>query len=78
MKKSERTAIIKWSEKLTDAELEKEYYDSVFDCMGSEAERMYELGYDIRDIYERERYEKYLCEKSDLLRTCCEQRGIEL
>lgn len=39
---------------------------------------MYELGYDIRDIQERERYEKYLCEKSDLLRTCCEQRGIEL
>ena len=78
MKKSERIAIIKWAESLTDEELEKEYYKSVYDSLGSETEEMYELGYDIRDIQEREQHEKYLCQKSDVLEILCEQRGIKL
>lgn len=39
---------------------------------------MYELGYDIRDIKEREWYEKYLCEKADSLENICVERGIGL
>ena len=39
---------------------------------------MYELGYDIADIVEREKYEKYLGQRADLLGTLCEQRGIKL
>lgn len=78
MTKSERSKIIKWANNLTDEELEKEYYDSVMDCLGSQTEDMYELGYDMVDILEREKYEKWLCQKSYLLGALCEGRGIKL
>lgn len=78
MNKAERNAIIKWSKSVSDEELEKEYYNSVYNSLGSETERMYELGYDIVDIRERERYEKYLCQRSSLLETLCEERGVRL
>ena len=78
MKRKERNSIIKWARTLTDEELEKEYYDVVFDSLGSQTEQMYDLGYDISDIRDREDYEKFLREKSDLLGFICEERGIEL
>ena len=78
MKKDERNAIIKWAESVTDEEIEKEYYNAVFDSLGSQTEDMYELGYDIIDIQERERHEKYLCQRSSLLGYLCEQRGIKI
>ena len=40
MTKSEKNKIIKWTNTLTDEELEKEYYDTVFDTLGSQAEEM--------------------------------------
>ena len=40
MTKSEKNKIIKWINTLTDEELEKEYYDTVFDTLGSQAEEM--------------------------------------
>ena len=40
MTKSEKNKIIKWTNILTDEELEKEYYDAVFDTLGSQAEEM--------------------------------------
>lgn len=78
MTKKERSEIIKFAEKLTDEELEKEYYDAVYSSLGSQCEDMYELGYDIADIDEREKYEKYLRQRADLLGALCEQRGIKL
>lgn len=78
MKKSERDAIIKWAASVTDEELEDEYYEVAFDSLGSQTERMYELGYDLVDIQEREKYEKDLCERSSLLEMLCEERGIRL
>lgn len=78
MKKSEKDTIVKWAETLTDEALEKEYYKSVYDSLGSDIEKMYELGYDMRDIEERRQYEKYLGEKSHVLETLCEERGIKL
>ena len=78
MTKKERNEIIKFTEKLTDDELEKEYYDAVYRSLGSQTEYMYELGYDISDIVEREKYEKYLGQSADLLEYLCEQRGIKL
>jgi hypothetical protein len=78
VKKADKNALLKWAETLTDEELEKEYYDSVLDSLGSDTEKMYELGYDMVDIQEREKYEKYLCEKSSLLGELCEGRGIKL
>lgn len=78
MTKSERSQIIKWANTLTNEQLEKEYYDAVMDCLGSETEDMYELGYDIQDIIEREKFEKWLHKKSTLLEKLCGERGIKL
>ena len=78
MTRKQRNEIIKSTEKMTDIELEKEYFRAVYDCLGSQCDKMYELGYDIIDIVERENYEKYLKETVDLLGYLCEQRGIRL
>lgn len=78
MTKSERNQIIKWANTLTNEELEEEYYRAVFATLGSEAEEMYERGYDMVDILEREKFEKWLGQKSDLLEMLCEERGIKL
>ena len=37
---------------MTDEELKKEYCDTMFETLGSQAEEMYERGYDIADILE--------------------------
>lgn len=78
MTKAEKIEIEKWAELATDEELEKEYYNCVFSSLGSQAEDMYELGYDLVDIKEREQYEKLLCQKSSLLEELCHKRNIEL
>lgn len=78
MTKSEKNKIIKWASTLTDDELEKEYYRAVQDTLGSEAEEMYERGYDMQDIIDREKYEDWLGQKCDLLERLCCERGIEL
>ena len=78
MKASEKNALLEWVNALTDEELEKEYYKSVYDSLGSEADKMYELGYDMVDIKERQEYEKYLADKSRVLEELCEERGIKL
>ena len=78
MKRSERNAIIKWANTVTDEELEKVYYDTVYNSLGSQTEVMYELGYDMVDIIEREQYEKYLSQRCDVLEMLCEERGIKL
>ena len=40
--------------------------------------KMHDLCYDMRDIEEQEEYEKYRCDKADVLGWLCEQRGIKL
>lgn len=78
MTKKERNAIIEEMKSLSDEELEKEYYMGVYDSLGSDTERMYELGYDIRDIEESERHKKYLMQRCDLIEELCQKRGIKL
>lgn len=78
MTKKQRNEIIKWTNTLTDEQLEDEYYDAVYDSLGSQTEDMYELGYDIADILEREEYEDWLCQRADLLEELCYKRGIKL
>lgn len=78
MKKSQKDALLRWAKGLTNEELKEEYYDAVYNSLGSLTENMYELGYDIRDIEEQEKHEKYLSEKSDILCSLCEERGIKL
>ena len=76
MKLKEKNNLIKWANTLSDKELKDEYYDAVYDSLGSQTDKMYELGYDMRDIEEQEVYEKYLCEKADILENICVERGI--
>lgn len=78
MTKSEKNDIIKWANTLTDEELEKEYYRASLDTLGSQAEAMYERGWDMQDIIEREKFEKWLMRKADLLEQLCYERGIKL
>lgn len=78
MKRRERIQLIKWADELSDKDLEDAYYDAVYDCLGSETEKMYELGYDPIDISEQEKCEKYLSEKANLLERLCMERGIKL
>ena len=78
MNKREFTKLKKWADTLTDEQLKKEYYDAVFDSLGSQTEEMYERGYDIVDILEREKYEKWLSRRSDMLENICSERGIKL
>lgn len=78
MNKRELAKLKKWTDTLTDEELKKEYYDAVFDTLGSQTEEMYERGYDIADILEREKHERWLSRRSDMLEDICSERGIKL
>ena len=78
MTRAEKRSIIEYANALTNEQLEGAYYDAVFDSLGSQVEEMYERGYDMADIREREQHEKYLSQKADILAELCEKRGIEL
>lgn len=78
MDRRERIQLTKLAGELPDKDLEDAYYDAVYGCLGSEAEEMYERGYDSVDIAEQERYEKYLGEKASILERLCMERGIKL
>lgn len=78
MTRTEKFHFIKWTRSLSDSELEKEYYDASYDCLGSEAEEMYERGWDMDDIIERDKYERDLGVKADILEAICVERGIKL
>lgn len=78
MKRLEKQVLLNWARQLSDQELEEEYYKAALDSLGSEAEEMYDRGYDPADIREQEKYEKYKCEKADILESVCVERGIKL
>ena len=78
MKRQDKEQIKKRAQKMTNEELEAEYYKAVLNCLGSQTDRMYELGYDISDIIEREKLENDLCDEADLLEAICYERGIKL
>ena len=78
MNKREYAKLKKWTDTLTDEQLKRKYYDAVFDTLGSQAEEMYERGYDEADIREREKYERWLSRRSDMLEMICSERGIKL
>lgn len=57
MKKKEINEIMAHVAALSDKKLEEEYYTAVDNCLGSQVDRMVELGYDSIDIIEREKHE---------------------
>ena len=78
MTRTEKDRFIKWARQLSGEELERQYYDIAFACLGSEAEEMYERGYDIVDIMEQEKYERDLGVRAGILEGVCAERGIPL
>lgn len=78
MNKREYAKLKKWTDTLTDEQLKEEYYDAMFKTLGSQAEEMYERGYDEADIREREKYERWLSRQSSMLEDICRERGIVL
>ncbi|MGM9527903.1 MAG: hypothetical protein ACI3UZ_06125 [Oscillospiraceae bacterium] len=78
MTRTEKVHFIKWARSLSNSELEKEYYDASFACLGSVAEAMYERGWDTVDIMEQEKYERDLGVKADILESICVERGIKI
>lgn len=78
MTKAEKYRLRKQAEALPEEELKDLYYKAVLATLGSEAEMMYERGYDIRDCIEMERLERDLIIRADILEMVCEDRGITL
>lgn len=78
MTKIEKKKIQDYVNTLTDEQLKNEYYNSVYDSLGSNAERMFELGYDIQDIMEEEKRKEYASQRADILENECCKRNIEL
>ena len=78
MNKRELKKLKKWTDLLTDEQLEKEYYDAVYQALGSQTEEMYDRGYDMVDILEREKYERELCRQANMLEYICSERGLKL
>ena len=76
--KRELAKLKKYTDTLTDEQLKNAYYEDAFDTLGSEAELMWERGYDEAGIREREKYERWLNEQADMLEMLCYERGIKL
>lgn len=73
-----KNQIINYCNTLSNDELLEEYYSAIYDTEGSLLDEMYDLGYDIQDILEREQYERYECERVDIIENECFKRGLEL
>ena len=78
MTKKEISQIRLECKSLSDDELKNKTYDAIYDCLGSQVDAMVELGYDASDIADREEYESFACDYSDLLCAICDERGIIL
>ena len=78
MTKAEKRKFRQWANGLTDDELKAKYCKAVLDTLGSEVEEMYERGYDMQDILEREKYEIDLAVMESILERLCHERGIIL
>ncbi len=78
MTKTEKSHFLRWAKNLSNAQLERKYYDYVFDSMGDVTEEMYEQGYDLADIREEERRKADIIEMTHILERLCFNRGIKL
>lgn len=76
MTNREKISIISKCTIMTDEELVNYYHSALLLSLGSQVEDMYDLGYDMADIKERENYEKYLVEKCDIIENMICARGI--
>lgn len=77
LRKSEINRIVKENKALSNTDLLDKYFDIVYhDCLGSQAERMEEAGWEDSDIRERREYEDYMDCYADILAEMLQERGI--
>ena len=76
MIKKDKQAIYEWVAGLSDEKLKDAYLESMDKTLGSQAEEMYNRGYELEDVRERAKLEKYLSEECHLLEELCYKRQI--
>lgn len=75
--KSEISRIIKENSALSNEDLLDKYFDIIYhDVIGSQAEQMYEAGWNESDVKERREYEDYMDCYADILAGMLQERGI--
>ena len=78
MTKRNKEKLYKKFDTMSNEELEKEYNETFWECLGSDAETMCEYGYDEADIKEEEEHEKYINEYNGLIyKYLKEERNID-
>ena len=63
---------------MNDDQLLSEYHEQLLNTLGTQTDRMYELGYSMEDIKERERFEKEMSDELHLYEECLNKRGIDI
>ena len=78
MTKKNKERLYKKFDKMSNEELEKEYNETFWECLGSDAELMCEYGYDEADIKDSEEHKKHVIEYNDLIcKYLKEERNID-
>lgn len=78
LRKSEINRIIKENIALSNEGLLSKYFDIVYhDVLGSQAEQMYEAGWNESDVKERREYEDYMGCYADILAGMLQDRGVD-
>ena len=78
MNKRELSKLRKWTDTLTNEELELAYYLSVFYSSYSLCDEMLERGYFLETLQKQEKSERYLSQHKDMLSVICSERKIKL
>lgn len=78
LRKSEINRIIKENIALSNEGLLSKYFDIVYhDVLGSQAEQMYEAGWNESDVKERREYEDYMSCYANILEGMLQERGVD-
>lgn len=78
LSKSEINRIIKENTALSNNDLLEKYFDLIIrDCLGSQADRMEDAGWDESDVKKRREYEHYMDCYTDILAGMLQERGID-
>lgn len=78
MTKQDKTKCFERFAMMNDDKLLSEYHEQLLNTLGTQTDKMYELGYSMEDIKERERFEKEISDELHLCEECLNKRGIDI
>lgn len=76
--KKEFAKLKKWSVTISDEQLKKEYYYALSKTLSKPTKDMSDRGFDLADIREMEKFDRWLVRRFAMLRVICIERGIDL